>query len=114
MNRGFRLRQLKQRLRQNHDMLCRTGRCSLPKLHIQDLVGQHYRLLSRWTISFLKDDLIRHGLAQRGFLFADLQPPRPRARVEQERDFGIFPADEESLGFVIPVELGRPLLGCVH
>jgi hypothetical protein len=25
-----------------------------------------------------------------------------------------LPSDEESLGFVIPVELKWPLLGCVH
>src|SRR4029077_16496558 len=59
----------------NHDRLCRTGCRSLPELHIQDLVRDRNSLISRWTISLLKDHLIGHGFAQRSLLLANPQSP---------------------------------------
>jgi hypothetical protein len=98
----------------NHDRLCRTGGRSFAELHIQDLVRDRYSLISRWTISLLKDHLISHRFAQRSLLLADPQSPQSCGGIEQERDFGVFPSDEKSLGFVVPIELEWPLLGCVH
>ena len=92
---------------------CNT-RLLVPEFDIKNSVRERNRLIDRRTISLLEDDFIRHGFAKRGFLLADSQSPDPGGGVEQERNIGIFPSDEGSVGFVIPLKLNWPLLGYVH
>jgi hypothetical protein len=87
-----------------------TLRLLLSQFHTQDLVCERDSLISRWTISFLKDDLICHRFAQRSLLLVDSQSPLPGGRIEGEGDFRRFPSDEEALRLVIPIELKWPLL----